>query len=59
MIQIWLEWLEFEFERFEFGSNGLNLHSNASNPFRMVRIYIRMLKIWFEFPFKCKSLSNV
>ena len=51
----------------------LNLHSNGSNPFRMVwicirmpfrvdRIWIRMLRIpfeWFEFAFACfESLSN-
>ena len=37
MLQIWLECLEFAFE---FLSNGSNLHSNASNPFRMGRICI-------------------
>ena len=37
--------LRMSFEGFEFGSNGYNLHSNASNPFRYVRICIRMLQI--------------
>jgi len=37
MLQIWLECLEFAFE---FLSNGSNLHSNALNPFGMVRIWI-------------------
>ena len=50
------------FECFESLSNRSNLHSNASNPFQMVRISIRMLRIpfeWLEFPFECfKSLSN-
>ena len=56
------EWLEFAFKCFESLSNGSNLHLNASNPFRMVSIYIRMLQIpyeWFEFAFECfESLSN-
>ena len=38
------------------------MHSNASNPFRKVQIYIRMLQIpieWFEFTFeRFESLSN-
>ena len=42
------EWLEFAFECFETLSNGSNLHSNASNPVRMIRICIRMLRILFE-----------
>ena len=50
-LQIFFEWLEFAFECFEFlsnfsnlelnASNGLSLHSNTSNPFRMLRICIR------------------
>ena len=62
MLRIPFELLEFAFEAFESLSNGSNLHSNASNPFRMVRICIRMLRIpfkWFEFAFECfESLSN-
>ena len=34
------EWFEFAFKCFESLSNGSNLYSNASNPFRMVRICI-------------------
>ena len=40
MLQIPFEWFEFGFESFESLSNDSNLHSNASNPFRMVRISI-------------------
>ena len=50
MIRSWIqklripfEWFEFGFESFESFSNGSDLHSNASNPFRMIRIYIRLL----------------
>ena len=52
MLQIPFEWFEFAFECFQSISNGLNLHSNASNLVRKVRICIRMLSIpfeWFEF----------
>ena len=49
-------------ECFETLFNGSNLHWNASNPFRMARICIRMLPITFEcfeFAFEClESLSN-
>ena len=59
-IRIPIEWLEFALEYFESLSNASNLHSNASNPFRIVRICIRTLRIpfeWFEFAFECfKSL---
>ena len=48
MLRIWFEWLEFEFECFEFGSNGYNLHSNASNAFWMVRISFKGLEFAFE-----------
>ena len=34
MFRIPFEWSEFPFEYFESLSNCLNLHSNASNPFR-------------------------
>ena len=40
--------VEFAFECYESLSNVLNLHSNASNPFRMVRMCMRMLRIPFE-----------
>ena len=66
--------LRIFFERFESLSNGSNLHSNASNPFQMVRISIRMLRIpfeymiqisiripleWFEFALECfESILN-
>ena len=62
MLQIPFELLEFAFQRFESLSNGSNLHSNASNIFRMVRIYIQMIRITFElfeFAFEYfESLSN-
>ena len=62
MLQITFEWVEFGLERFESLSNGSNLHSNASNLFRMIRIWIRILQIpfeSFEFAFECfESLSN-
>ena len=45
MHRIPFDWFEFAFECFESLSKGLNLHSNASNPFRMVQICIRMLRI--------------
>ena len=35
-------WLEFAFKYCESLSNGWNLHLNASNPFQMVRIWIRI-----------------
>ena len=39
--------------------SGSSLRSNASNPFRMVRICIWMLQVWFEIAFECfESLSN-
>ena len=57
-----VESLEFEFENFEALSNGSNLHSNASNPFQVVRICIRMPRMPFErieIGFQnFKSLSN-
>ena len=70
MVRIWIrtlripfEWFEFAFEHFESLSIGLNLHWNASNPFRMFRICIRMLRIPFvrlEFAFeRFESLLNV
>ena len=52
----------FAFECFDSLLNGLNLHSNASNRFRMVRIWIRMVEIsfeGFEFGLECfEFLSN-
>ena len=48
MLQIPFEWLEFVVERFKTLSNGSNLHSNALNPFGMVTICIRMLRIPFQ-----------
>ena len=41
MLQISFEWFEFAFECFESLLNGSNLHSKASNPFRMVKISIQ------------------
>ena len=61
MLRIPFEWLEFAFQRFESLSNGSNLHSNASNIFRMVRICIRMLQIpfeWLEFELECFELVS-
>ena len=62
MLRIPFEWFKFEFECFESFLNGSNLHLNALNLFRMVRICIRMIRISFEgfkFEFECfKSLSN-
>ena len=40
MLRIPLEWFKFVFESF---SNGLNLNSNVSKLFEVVRIWIRML----------------
>ena len=57
MLRIAFKWFEFGFEFFEYFSNGSNLHSNASNPFRMVLLRIPFK--WLEFGFKCfESLSN-
>ena len=54
--------MEFAFECFESRSNGWNLHSNASNPIRMVGNCIQTLRIqseWFEFAFEWfESQSN-
>ena len=53
---------KFGFERFKSLSNGSNLRSNASKPFRMVQICIRTLRIpfeWIEFAFEClECISN-
>ena len=60
ILQIPFEWFEFEFESFKSHSNGSYLHSNASNPIRIVgiclhsngQICIRMVWNpfkWFEF----------
>ena len=48
MLWIWFELLEFAFKCFESSLKGSNLHSNGSNLVRMVRIYIWMLRIPFE-----------
>ena len=56
MLRILFEWFEFGFKCFECLSSGLNLDSNALNPFQVVRICIRMLRIpfeWFKFAFNC------
>ena len=59
MLPITFEWFEFGFESLLSGSN---LDSNASNPFRMVQNFIRLLRIpfkGFEFGFECfESVSN-
>ena len=48
MPRIPFEWFEFGIESFESLSKGSSLHSNASNPFRMFRVCIRMPRIRFE-----------
>ena len=62
MLRIPFDWFEFAFECFKSLSNGSNVHSNGSNPFRkiricisnasnpfqIVRIWIRKLRIPFE-----------
>ena len=45
MLRIPFEWLEFAFKCLKFGLNGSNLHLNAPNSFRMVRIFIRIVPI--------------
>ena len=53
---------KFAFKCFESLSSGSNLHSNASNAFRVVRICIRLLGIpfkQFEYAFECfECLAN-
>ena len=48
VLRILFEWFEFTFKCLIFGSNVLNLHSNASNSFLMVRIFIGIDRISFE-----------
>ena len=48
MLQIPFERFEFTFECLILGSNGPNLHSNTSNPFLMVKLFIGMDRISFE-----------
>ena len=48
-----LEPFEYAFKCFQSRSKCSNLHLNTSNPFRMVRICIRMLRIGLEFAFEC------
>ena len=54
--------LRIPFECFESLSNDSNLHWNGSNPFEMVQMWFRKLRIrfeWFEFAFEnFESLSN-
>ena len=55
MLRIPFEWFGFAFECFESLSNRSNLDSNASNPFLLVRICIRILQIpfrWLGFAFE-------
>ena len=55
-------WFEFEFKCFETLSDGYNSHLNASNPFRMVLILIRILQVyfeWLEFAFECFKLFRM
>ena len=52
MLRIPFEWFEFGFECFESISNGSNLHSSASDPFWMLTICIRMLRISLKFAFE-------
>ena len=62
MLRIPFEWFKCVCELSESFSNASYLRSNASNPFRMVRIFIGMVRIpfeWFEFGFESfESLSN-
>ena len=62
MLRIPFKWFELGFERFKSLSNGSNLYLNASNLFRMIRIWIQMLRIpfeWLEFAFEfLQSISN-
>ena len=54
--------VKIAFKSLKFGLNGSNLHLNALNPLRLVRICIQMLRVWFEwfeFEFeRAKFLSN-
>ena len=63
MLKISFEGFKFGFECFESLSNGSKLDMNASHPFRVDRICIRLLRIrfeWLELAFDCfESLSNV
>ena len=62
MFRIPFEWLGFAFECIESLSNVSTLKLNASNPFRMDQIRIRMLTIpfeWLEYALECfETLSN-
>ena len=56
MLRVPFEWFQFTFECFETVSNGLNLDFDVSNPFQIVRIWIRMFRISFEgleYAFEC------
>ena len=48
MLRISFESFEFTFECFESLSNGSNVHANASNHFRILRICNPLLRIPFE-----------
>ena len=48
MLRIPFEWFEVGFEGFESLSKDSNLHSNASNAFRVVGILFRKFRIPFE-----------
>ena len=62
------KWWEFAFEWLESLLNGSNLHSNASNVVRMIRICILMLRTsferlefafeWLESHFNCWNLHS-
>ena len=59
MLWIAFERFEFAFECLLFCSNGANLHSNASNPFLMVKIYIGMDQSLFEWSNLHSNASNL
>ena len=53
IVRIPFECFELAFQLFKSLTNGSNLHSNASNPFRMVQISFE----WFEFEFRMLRIS--
>ena len=59
MLRILFEWLEFAFKFFESFSNVSNLDLNTSNPFRMVRIWIPILQIPFEWHSNASNLFQI
>jgi len=55
MLRLSFEWFELAFEYFDSRLKGSNLHSNTSNPFRIVRILIQTFRIpfeWLQFAFE-------